>query len=187
MICYEPRSRRMAGMDETRALSSALGVDPSLAGILIRRGYDTPQAAEHFLHPSLADLDDPMNITDMDKAVERIRRALDCREPIVVYGDYDADGVCAASILLEYLRSQGGSVGYYIPERHREGYGLNERAVRDLASQGYRLMITVDCGIASRDEAALAAALLSALLYIPEAQRQLRLARIRKTRRAAIR
>lgn len=159
MICYEPRSRRMAGRDETRALSSALGVDPSLAEILIRRGYDTPQAAEHFLHPSLADLDDPMNITDMDKAVERIRRALDCREPIVVYGDYDADGVCAASILLEYLRSQGGLVGYYIPERHREGYGLNERAVRDLASQGYRLMITVDCGIASRDEAALATAL----------------------------
>ena len=159
MICYEPRSPRLVRADEARRLASALGADLSVAEILISRGYDTPQAAERFLHPSLADLDDPMNINDMDKAVERIRRALDRRESIVVYGDYDADGVCAASILLEYLRSQGGSVGYYIPERHREGYGLNGMAVRNLASQGYRLMITVDCGIASRDEAALAAEL----------------------------
>ena len=159
MIWYEPRSQREVREDEIRALSLSLGLDPSLAEILIRRGYHTPQEAEHFLHPSLEDLDDPMKILDMGKAVERIRQALDRHEAIVVYGDYDADGVCASSILVEYLRGQGGQVGYYIPERHREGYGLNEEAVRSLAAQNYRLMITVDCGIASRKEAALAAAL----------------------------
>ncbi len=159
MIWYEPRSQREVREDEIRALSLSLGLDPSLAEILICRGYHTPQEAEHFLHPSLEDLDDPMKILDMGKAVERIRQALDRHEAIVVYGDYDADGVCASSILVEYLRSQGGQVGYYIPERHREGYGLNEEAVRSLAAQNYRLMITVDCGIASRTEAALAAAL----------------------------
>ncbi len=159
MICYEPRNQHAVDGNQVCTLSSSLGLDPTLAEILIRRGYDTPQGAMRFLHPSLEQLDDPMKITDMDKAVERIRHALDTQQMIVVYGDYDADGVCAASILLEYLRSQGGRVDYYIPERHREGYGLNEAAIRSLAAKGYRLMVTVDCGIANRAEAALSAKL----------------------------
>ncbi|MGN0778796.1 MAG: single-stranded-DNA-specific exonuclease RecJ [Aristaeellaceae bacterium] len=126
-----------------------------LSSLLRNRGIDTPEKAERFLHPSLAQLHDPMLMPGMDRAVELIRRAVAQEEPIIVYGDYDVDGVCASSILLETLRDMGAVVDFRIPSRHGEGYGLNANAVRIMA-QSYKLLITVDCGVTNHEEVRLA-------------------------------
>ena len=126
-----------------------------LSAILRNRGIDTPEKAERFLRPSLDDLHDPFLMQGMEKAVRLIREAVAAKAPIVVYGDYDVDGVCATSILLETLRELGASPDFRIPSRHEEGYGLHEAAVREMAAD-HRLLITVDCGITNHDEVALA-------------------------------
>ena len=129
-----------------------------LSAILRNRGIDTPEKAERFLHPSLDHLHDPFLMLGMEKAVRLIREAIDRKEPIIIYGDYDVDGMCATSILLETLRELGAEPDFRIPSRHGEGYGLNEAAVREMA-QHHKLLITVDCGVTNHDEVALAQAL----------------------------
>ena len=129
-----------------------------LSAILRNRGVDTPEKAERFLRPSLEHLHDPFLMQGMEKAVGLIREAIARRDPIVVYGDYDVDGVCATSIMLETLRELGASPDFRIPSRHGEGYGLNEAAVRELA-QTHKLLITVDCGVTNHEEVALAQSL----------------------------
>lgn len=126
-----------------------------LSAILRSRGVDTEEKAERFLHPSLEQLYDPMLMQGMDRAVEIIRDAVAQHTPIQIYGDYDADGVCATSILMETLSSMGADVVYRIPDRHGEGYGLNCDAVREIA-QTRRLLITVDCGVTNHEEVRLA-------------------------------
>ncbi len=106
-----------------------------LSSLLRTRGIDTPEKAERFLHPSLEQLHDPMLMQDMGKAVGIIRRAIAAGDPIMIYGDYDVDGVCATSILLETLREAGAKADFYIPSRHGEGYGLNCDAVREIAGK----------------------------------------------------
>lgn len=133
----------------------AAGISKRLAQVLWARGVRTPEEAEAFLHPSLSDLHDPMLLYGMGEAVARIRTAIAAGERMVVYGDYDVDGVCATAILVEAFRAHGADVGWYIPSRHREGYGLNADAIREL-SQTTRLLITVDCGITAAEETALA-------------------------------
>jgi len=135
---------------------SPIGLLPGwLSAILRTRGVDTEEKAERFLHPSLAQLHDPMLLQGMEKAVRIIRRALAEDKAILVYGDYDVDGVCATSILLETLREMGGRVDFRIPSRHGEGYGLNCDAVREIA-QSHQLLITVDCGVTNHEEVKLA-------------------------------
>ena len=126
-----------------------------LSGLLRNRGIDTPEKAERFLHPSLDQLHDPFLMQGMDKAVRIIREAVAAKTPIIVYGDYDVDGVSATSIMLETLREMGADPAFRIPSRHEEGYGLNCDAVRRMAEQ-YRLMITVDCGVTNHEEVKLA-------------------------------
>ncbi len=126
-----------------------------LSVLLAQRGVDTLEKAQRFLHPSLNDLHDPYLMKGMDTAVTFLRAAIAQQTPIVVYGDYDVDGVCAASMMILALRSIGAKADYYIPSRHEEGYGLNGQAVRALAKE-YRLLLTVDCGITSAREVALA-------------------------------
>ena len=126
-----------------------------LSALLRTRGVDTPEKAERFLHPSTEHMHDPYLMHDMDKAVHLIRKAVEDKQPIVVYGDYDVDGVCATTILVETLREMGASVEYRIPSRHREGYGLNCDAVREMAEK-YKLLITVDCGVTNHEEVRLA-------------------------------
>ncbi|MDR3051448.1 MAG: single-stranded-DNA-specific exonuclease RecJ [Oscillospiraceae bacterium] len=140
-----------------------MGLDAHLAQLLALRGVDTPEAARAFLSPDISQLHDPGHLLGMGDAVSCIRRIMDAGGRIVVYGDYDVDGVSATAILLTYLRQQGARVDYYIPSRHGEGYGLNARAVEKLAKQA-DLLITVDCGITSPDEAALARKLGLALI-----------------------
>ena len=129
---------------------------PSWFSALLRaRGIDSADAAERFLSPSLANLHDPYLLDGMDRAVALLRGAVSRGETILVWGDYDVDGVCAASILLETLHDEGASLAYRIPSRHEEGYGLNEAGIREIASK-CSLLITVDCGISNAAEVSLA-------------------------------
>ncbi len=128
-----------------------MGLDTRLAQLLALRGIDTPEAAKAFLAPSLAQLHDPMQMPDMATAVALIRQVIADGGRIVIYGDYDVDGVTATAILLTYLRKQGAKADFYIPARHGEGYGLNMPAIEKIAKDA-QLLITVDCGITSVEE-----------------------------------
>ncbi len=118
--------------------------------LLIQRGISSEAEARAFLNPSWDQLNDPMLLHDMAEAVHRIHAALNGNQRICVYGDYDVDGVCASAILYDYFREKGVEVEVYLPSRHSEGYGLNERALREIALRA-DLLITVDCGISSRE------------------------------------
>jgi len=126
-----------------------------LSALLRARGVDTAEKAERFLYPDMSHLHDPFLMQGMDKAVRIIREAVTENLPIIVYGDYDVDGVCATSIMLETLREMGAQADFRIPSRHGEGYGLNCDAVREMAEK-YRLLITVDCGVTNHEEVKLA-------------------------------
>ncbi len=127
---------------------------PVLRQLLYNRGYATYAEARAFLKAEANFNTDPMQLTGMGAAVERICFALDRGEPIAIYGDYDVDGVTATALLVQTLRAFGGNVEGYIPNRFDEGYGLNNDALDSLKAKGTRLVITVDCGIRSPDEAA---------------------------------
>lgn len=133
------------------------GCTPLLSALLRLRGV-TAEEASRFLSPSLGDLHDPFLLPGMREAVALLRRAIEAKDPILVWGDYDADGVCAAAILTETLLEAGARADYHLPSRHTEGYGLNEAGVRE-AAESYRVLVTVDCGISAREETALARAL----------------------------
>ena len=126
-------------------------VHPVLAQILFNRGFKNPEDAHRFLYQKNLP-EDPYDMKDMEKAVARINSAITRREPIAVYGDFDADGVTAATLMMQVLTALGGQVTVYFPDRIKEGYGLNIPALQHLAKQGAKLVITVDCGIRSVDE-----------------------------------
>ena len=132
---------------------ASLGLPERLLELLLDREIDTPEKIERYLHPKRENLLDPMLMQDMDKAVNVIRDAIEKHEEITVFGDYDVDGVTATAILLTYLRKQGAQVGFYIPDRHGEGYGLNIAAIEQIATHS-KLLITVDCGITCAAEVA---------------------------------
>lgn len=128
------------------------GVSPLLSRALSARGAVTPEQIERFLHPSPADFHDPFLLPDMDKAVARIRLALETKEKICVFGDYDVDGICSTAMLTDYFRSVGADIVYHIPSRSEEGYGMSAAAVEKLYKQGVGLIITVDNGISAAEE-----------------------------------
>ena len=138
--------------ERVNALAEALGISVITARLLYIRGYRTKEEAETFLRNDDAILHDPYRMKDMDRAIRRIRAAVDAHERIVIYGDYDVDGVTAVSALYLYLRSKGGDVEYYIPSRSTEGYGVSCAAIDRLAAHGVTLMITVDTGITANEE-----------------------------------
>lgn len=150
------RKWEVAALDKARAarLSEDYGLPFFLAMLLEIRGFHTREEIEGLLQGGA--LADPYQMRDMDKAVERIRQAVEGFEKIAVYGDYDADGVTATAMLFSYLQAMGADVTYYIPQREGEGYGMNRGAVETLHSQGVGLIITVDNGISSMDEVDLA-------------------------------
>src|SRR5262245_5665141 len=111
------------------------GMPAWLGGLLTRRGVVGDDAVKRYLTPSLATLDDPSTMADMPRAAERLARAVTQGEPITVYGDYDVDGVCSTSVLVDFLAKVGADVAYYIPDRRAEGYGLNEAAIREICKR----------------------------------------------------
>jgi len=119
--------------------------------VLAARGVSDPEEARRFLYEE-EPLCDPMLMKDMDRAVARLRKALEAGEKVAVYGDYDVDGITATCLLTDFLRGEGGNVIPYIPNRLEEGYGLNRGAVEQLAKEGVTLVVTVDCGITAVEE-----------------------------------
>ncbi len=137
-------------------LTESLGLSLITAQVLVNRGIDSVDEAKRFLTPSTEDLCDPFLLPDIEKAVDRLAKAIQDQELIFIYGDYDVDGVSATSLYLEVLRGLGARVSYYIPHRLKEGYGLNVEAIQWIAQQGGRLLITADCGTTSHQEITLA-------------------------------
>ena len=131
------------------------GMSPALHRLLAGRGVDSVEAMAAFLNPGIDSLHDPMLLSAMPAVEARIRRAMDAGEVVCVYGDYDVDGVCASAILSGWLKAQGVDARVYLPSRHSEGYGLNEKAIREIAGWA-GLLVTVDCGVTSVELVALA-------------------------------
>ncbi len=138
-------------------LSAELGIDSVLATLLVQRGIRTFEQARAFFRPSLESLHDPFLMKDMDKAVARLRKAVEGKEKILVYGDYDVDGTTAVSLVYSFLGRFTKKLDYYIPDRYDEGYGLSIKALDWAAENGFNLIITLDCGIKAIDKVRYAA------------------------------
>jgi single-stranded-DNA-specific exonuclease len=128
-------------------LAAALGIASPAAKVLVRRGLADPDAARRFLHPSLDDLFDPYLMLGMERAVERLRKAIHDGEKILIYGDYDVDGTTSVVLLTKAVQIAGGTAGHHVPHRLKEGYGMRPEVVEAAAAQGVTLMISVDTGI----------------------------------------
>src|SRR5437870_9627086 len=140
-----PRDNRAA------EFAAALGVSPIVAGLLLSRGYGDSASSEKFLKPSLAHLHDPFLMLGMTDAVRRLLHAIDNHEPILIYGDYDVDGTTGTAVLLRALRMLGATAGYHVPHRFTEGYGIQQAALEKALREGYKLVVSVDCGIRAHE------------------------------------
>lgn len=125
---------------------------PPISELLVQRGITSVEEAEKFFHPSAKDMHDPFLMPDMDKAVNRLNKAMGAKERIMVYGDYDVDGTTAVSLVYKYLQNYYSNIEYYIPTRYDEGYGISERSIDYAASVGVKLIIILDCGIKAIEE-----------------------------------
>lgn len=138
---------KQVDQSELKRLVESLGISSFLAKLLINRGIKEPEEALKFLNPSKEDLHDPFLLKDMFKAVEILVRARNAGETVLVYGDYDVDGITGAVVLKEFLQSNGWSVTHYIPKRIDEGYGLQPAVLEQFRSEGAGVLLTVDCGV----------------------------------------
>ncbi|WLR56225.1 single-stranded-DNA-specific exonuclease RecJ [Mesobacillus subterraneus] len=155
----KPKSRWIVKKsDQTiiESLAEEMNINHLTASLLVNRGLDTVEDARYFLFGQKSEFHDPFLLKDMDKAVERINKAIETQEPILVFGDYDADGVSSTTVLMKALAELGANADYYIPNRFTEGYGPNEKAFRSAADSGVGLIITVDTGISALHEATVA-------------------------------
>src|SRR5215471_18089185 len=135
------------------ALAAAIGIEAPVARLLCQRGISDPELASRFLHPSLDHLHDPMRLADMSAAVDRILAAIARKETIAIHGDYDVDGITSTVILRRALELLGADVVHFIPERLKDGYGLQPAAIERLHADGVQLIVSVDCGIRGQDAA----------------------------------
>ena len=143
----------MTDKEKIEELSAGLSVSRRFAELLLHRGFDSVESARSFLYPTRDALEDPFRLTGMRPAVDRIRAAIDEGEKIVVYGDYDCDGITATAILTDYLSSVGADVDYFIPNRFDTGYGLATETLEEIAeTYAPDLIVTVDCGVSSWEE-----------------------------------
>lgn len=144
-IIHEPDSHR------TAQLAAKLGVSTTVASLLIARGHVNKESAGAFLNPSLDQLHDPALMLGMPAAVERLLSAIDNHEPILIYGDYDVDGTTGTAVLLRALNMLGATTGFHVPHRFTEGYGIRQEALEKAAADGYKLVVSVDCGITAHE------------------------------------
>lgn len=130
-------------------IANALGISPVMAKLLVQRGISTFDEAKAFFRPELSQLHDPFLIKDMDKAVERLNKALQKKENILIYGDYDVDGTTAVALVYKFLQNYvlPSQLDYYIPDRYKEGYGLSKEGIDYASEHNVKLVITLDCGI----------------------------------------
>ncbi len=139
-----------------KSLAESLNVSSVVARILMNRGIDTFDKAKKFFRPAWNDLYDPFLMKDMEKAVTRLISAIKNQEKILIYGDYDVDGITSVSLLYLFLQSIDADVDFYIPDRLKEGYGLTIQGIQQAVDMGVKLLISVDCGITAFDEVAFA-------------------------------
>jgi single-stranded-DNA-specific exonuclease len=135
----------------TAELSNALGLSPIVAGLLLARGHAEVESARAFLNPSQDQLHDPFLMLGMPEAVRRVLQAIDNKEPVLIYGDYDVDGTTGTAVLLRALRMLGATAGYHVPHRFTEGYGIQQAGLEKAGNDGYKLVISVDCGITAHE------------------------------------
>ena len=147
---YEPNQELVKEISDKHNISNLL------AKVLINRNIVKDEEINVFLEPKRNNFNDPFLMLDMEKTVERIIKAIKNKEKTIIYGDYDVDGITSITVLKKFLNERGLDVEYYIPNRLEEGYGLNKEAVQQIAEKGYKLMITVDCGISGIEEVKLA-------------------------------
>lgn len=146
-----------ADEQKVKALAGSLNnLHSVLTSILLRRGVDTFEEAKKYFRPSLDDLHDPFLMKDMDLAVERLQKAMDEGENILIYGDYDVDGVTSVSLVYSFLKERYDRLGYYIPDRYAEGYGISIQGIDYAGSNGFSLIIALDCGIKAVEKVAYA-------------------------------
>lgn len=138
--------------EKVEEISNKFNISKLLAKILVNRDIVEDEEIKIFLNPTRNDFYDPFLMPDMEIAVNRIIKAIENKEKVVIYGDYDVDGITSTTVLKKFLAERGLDVGYYIPNRLEEGYGLNKEAIEDIVNQKYTLMITVDCGISGIEE-----------------------------------
>lgn len=139
-------------LEAAQRLAEATGVSRTTGLLLLRRGVDTPERVNDFFHPQLQQLHDPFLMRDMDKAVERLNRAMGRKERVLVYGDYDVDGCTAVALVYRFLRQFYSNIDYYIPDRYEEGYGVSRQGVDYAHETGVGLIIVLDCGIKAVEE-----------------------------------
>lgn len=151
---YQPLSRQQKEIAES-LLPSCENQAP-VAELLVRRGVTSEQEAEAFFNPSISDLHDPFLMQDMDKAVNRLNKAMGSKERIMIYGDYDVDGTTAVALVYKYLQNYYSNIEYYIPTRYDEGYGISKKGIDYAAENDVKLIIVLDCGIKAIDEIAYA-------------------------------
>ncbi len=137
-------------------LAEALNVDVIIASLLVQRGIETFEDAKKFFRPSLEDLHDPFLMKDMDKAVSRIKKAVDARENIMVYGDYDVDGTTSVALMSSYLKTLSPQIATYIPDRYNEGYGISYAGIDYACDNDISLIVALDCGIKAIEKVAYA-------------------------------
>lgn len=138
--------------DKVNEISKKFNIDRLLATILVNRGICKEDEIRKFLEPTREDFHDPFLLPDMDIAVDTIIKAIEEKENILIYGDYDVDGITSISVLQKFLEEREMNVANHIPNRLEEGYGLNKEAIKQIADDGYKLIITVDCGISGIEE-----------------------------------
>ena len=137
-------------------ISEEFNVSKLVANIIANKGLTNSDEIEVFLHPRRTDFHDPFMMPDMEKAVDRVVKAIETHEKVAIYGDYDVDGITSSTVLKRFLAERGLETDVYIPNRLHEGYGLNENAIREIADNKHALIITVDCGITGNKEIELA-------------------------------
>lgn len=142
--------------NKIKQIEEKYGINKLLATILVNRNITKEEDIRLFLEPTRNDFHDPFLMTDMKKAVDRIIKAIESKEKITIYGDYDVDGITSITVLKSFLQDRGMEVDTYIPNRLQEGYGLNQEAIGKIVKKGCQLMITVDCGISAVNEIAYA-------------------------------
>lgn len=135
-----------------RKLSAELGIDSVLANLLVQRNIVTSEQAKDFFRPDLSKLHDPFLMKDMDRAVERLEKAISSEERILIYGDYDVDGTTAVALMYSFIRNLNPNVEYYIPDRYDEGYGISYKGIDWGYERGYTLIIALDCGIKAAEK-----------------------------------
>lgn len=153
---YRWKIKQPADRQAVEALSKAINVNHTLANMLVNRGITDFQQAKDFFRPDLDKLHNPFLMKDMDKAVDRLIAAMDKGEKLLVYGDYDVDGTTSVALFYGFIKTIYSEVDFYIPDRYKEGYGISEKGVLYAAEHGFKLIISLDCGIKALEKVDLA-------------------------------